>query len=131
MRRFRGESTHKVDKKGRVSIPAPFRRIIEDGDIDKDEESNASCVLVYGRKGRNCLEGYSIDSIEEVDELISKLPRYSRNREIFLMNYGHSIEGLNTSNSRAMEDGALFVIILTFVRYSLHSDGIEGIVSVC
>ncbi len=82
MRRFRGESIHKVDKKGRVSIPAPFRRIIEDGDSDKLEGTNASCVLVYGRKGRNCLEGYSIDAIEEVDELISKLPRYSRNREI-------------------------------------------------
>ena len=82
MRRFRGESIHKVDKKGRVSIPAPFRRIIEEGDSDKDELSNASCVLIYGRKGRNCLEGYSLDSIEEVDELISKLPRYSRNREI-------------------------------------------------
>ena len=28
-RRFRGESDHKVDSKGRVSIPASFRRVIE------------------------------------------------------------------------------------------------------
>ncbi|MEP4311011.1 MAG: MraZ, partial [Lentilitoribacter sp.] len=28
-RRFRGESDHKVDTKGRVSIPASFRRVIE------------------------------------------------------------------------------------------------------
>ena len=28
-RRFRGESHHKVDTKGRVSIPASFRRVLE------------------------------------------------------------------------------------------------------
>ena len=33
-RRFRGESVHKVDAKGRVSIPAAFRRVLEDGDPD-------------------------------------------------------------------------------------------------
>ena len=31
-RRFRGESHHKVDAKGRVSIPASFRRVIEASD---------------------------------------------------------------------------------------------------
>ena len=31
-RRFRGESVHKVDAKGHVSIPAPFRRVLEEGD---------------------------------------------------------------------------------------------------
>ncbi|MDT2073578.1 MAG: cell division/cell wall cluster transcriptional repressor MraZ, partial [Planktomarina sp.] len=30
-RRFRGESHHKVDSKGRVSIPALFRRVLELG----------------------------------------------------------------------------------------------------
>ena len=32
--RFRGESVHKVDQKGRVSVPASFRRVIEEGDPD-------------------------------------------------------------------------------------------------
>ena len=82
MRRFRGESVHKVDGKGRVSIPASFRRVIEEGDPDFTADLNPSCVLVYGRKGRNCLEGYSITSMTEVDDLVSRLPRYSRNREI-------------------------------------------------
>ncbi|MCK4861351.1 MAG: cell division/cell wall cluster transcriptional repressor MraZ, partial [Rhodobacteraceae bacterium] len=30
-RRFRGKSVHKVDAKGRVSIPASFRRVLEEG----------------------------------------------------------------------------------------------------
>ena len=81
-RRFRGESVHKVDSKGRVSIPAPFRRVLEEGDPDWVPGGNPTLVLVYGRKGRNCLEGYSVRAIEEVDDMISTLPRYSRDREI-------------------------------------------------
>ena len=81
-RRFRGESVHKVDGKGRVSIPAPFRRVLEEGDPDWTSGSNPNLVLVYGRKGRNCLEGYSMKSMEEVDDMISALPMYSPDREV-------------------------------------------------
>ncbi|MEO1552115.1 MAG: division/cell wall cluster transcriptional repressor MraZ [Pseudomonadota bacterium] len=81
-RRFRGESNHKVDAKGRVSIPAPFRRVLEEGDPDWSPGANPNLVLVYGRKGRKCLEGYSMRSMEEVDDMVSALPRYSREREI-------------------------------------------------
>ncbi len=82
MRRFRGESLHKVDSKGRVSIPAQFRRVLEEADPDFKAGLNPSCVLVHNRKSKKCLEGYSISSINEVDDLVSNLPRYSREREI-------------------------------------------------
>ena len=82
MRRFRGESLHKVDSKGRVSIPAQFRRVLEEGDPDFKAGLNPSCVLVHNQKSKKCLEGYSISSIREVDDLVSELPRYSREREI-------------------------------------------------
>ena len=82
MRRFRGESLHKVDTKGRVSIPAQFRRVLEESDPDFKAGFNPSCVLVHNRKSKKCLEGYSIASINEVDDLVSKLPHYSREREI-------------------------------------------------
>ena len=81
-RRFRGESLHKVDLKGRVSIPAPFRRVLEDGDPEFKTGSNPNFVIVYGGVKTHCLEAYTINSISTVDQLISKLPRFSREREI-------------------------------------------------
>ena len=49
MRRFRGEAENKVDSKGRVSIPAPFRRVLEEGDPDWSNGVNPNFVIVYGR----------------------------------------------------------------------------------
>ncbi len=80
-RRFRGESVHKVDAKGRVSIPAPFRRVLEEGDPDWKPDQNPNLVIVYGRPGRACLECFTLRAIEEIDDMISALPRFSRDRE--------------------------------------------------
>ena len=52
MRRFRGEAENKVDAKGRISIPAPFRRILEEGDPDWSSGLNPNLVIVYGRRNR-------------------------------------------------------------------------------
>ena len=81
-RRFRGESLHKVDTKGRVSVPAAFRRVLEEGDPDFTGGSFPNFVIVYGGVRGNCLEGYTISAITKVDKLISKMPRFSRDREI-------------------------------------------------
>ncbi|MDC3107868.1 division/cell wall cluster transcriptional repressor MraZ [Paracoccaceae bacterium] len=82
IKRFRGESLHKVDTKGRVSVPAAFRRVIEEGDPDFTGGSYPNFVVVYGGVRGNCLEGYTISAISKVDILISKMPRFSRDREI-------------------------------------------------
>lgn len=79
-RRFRGESSHKVDSKGRVSIPAPFRRVLEEADPDWTDGLNPNLVLVYGGKTRNFIEGYTMASMAEVDDKIAALPRGSKRR---------------------------------------------------
>ena len=71
-----------MDAKGRVSVPAAFRRVLEEGDPDFRGDSSPNFVIVYGGVRGNCLEGYTISSISKVDKLISKLPRFSRDREI-------------------------------------------------
>lgn len=80
-RRFRGESVHKVDSKGRVSIPAAFRRVLEEGDPDFVSGGQATLILMYGRKAGVCLEGYSVTGIEKIDDMIEDLPPFSSERE--------------------------------------------------
>jgi len=81
-RRFRGESIHKVDGKGRVSIPAAFRRVLEENDPDYAPGLNPNLIIVYGNINRKFLEGFSIASMNEVDEKIAALPRGSKARRM-------------------------------------------------
>ena len=81
-RRFRGESHHKVDSKGRVSIPATFRRVLEASDPNWRDGDNPELVIVYGDHRRSYLECYTIDAIEEVDAKIARLPRGSVERKM-------------------------------------------------
>lgn len=81
-RRFRGESRHKVDAKGRVSIPALFRRVLEARDPDWTDGLRPQLVIVYGDHRRKYLECYSIEEIDAVDEKISRMPRGSSGRRM-------------------------------------------------
>ncbi|OSP55002.1 division/cell wall cluster transcriptional repressor MraZ [Pseudoruegeria sp. SK021] len=85
-RRFRGEHTQKVDAKGRVSIPASFRKVIEQSDPDWVEGRAATLIIVYGaanpRVNRNFLECYTVEAMEQIDALIDKMPRGSEDRKI-------------------------------------------------
>ena len=81
-RRFRGESHHKVDAKGRVSIPASFRRVIEASDPNWTSGDAPELVIVYGDHRRNYLECYTMEAIEEVDAKIDALPRGSMERKM-------------------------------------------------
>jgi MraZ protein len=81
-RRFRGESHHKVDAKGRVSIPASFRRVIEAADPNWIDGLSPELVIVYGDHRRNYLECYTMEAIDEVDAKIDALPRGSMERKM-------------------------------------------------
>ena len=79
---FRGESLHKVDGKGRVSIPALFRRVIEASDPNWKEGLNPELIIVYGDHRRHYLECYTVEAMEEVDAKIAALPRGSNERRM-------------------------------------------------
>ncbi|EEX08009.1 protein MraZ [Ruegeria lacuscaerulensis ITI-1157] len=81
-RRFRGESHHKVDAKGRVSIPASFRRVLEASDPNWQPGGNPELVIVYGDHRRKYLECYTMEAIDEVDAKIDALPRGSMQRKM-------------------------------------------------
>lgn len=101
-RRFRGKSVHKVDAKGRVSIPASFRRVLEEGDPDWRSGENPQLVIVHGSKDGQCVEGYSIKSMDEVDDLIEALPHFSAEREYF-----ETILGTDSDYASVDENGRM------------------------
>jgi MraZ protein len=80
-RRFRGESVHKVDTKGRVSIPASFRRVLEEGDPDWEGGKAPSLVIIHGRNERPRLECFTIRAMDEIDAIVSTYPAFSEERE--------------------------------------------------
>lgn len=81
-RRFRGEGLYKVDSKGRVSIPALFRRVIEACDPNWSDRVHPELVIVYGDPRKQYLECYTIEAIEEVDRKIDDMPRGSQERKV-------------------------------------------------
>ncbi|MEM6887977.1 MAG: division/cell wall cluster transcriptional repressor MraZ [Pseudomonadota bacterium] len=81
-RRFRGESHHKVDTKGRVSIPASFRRVVEAADPNWTAGAAPELVIVYGDHRRSYLECYTMEAIEQVDSKIDALPRGAIERKM-------------------------------------------------
>ena len=83
-RRFRGEYTYKVDAKGRVSIPAAFRRVIEAEDPDFAEASRAQFILVYGEDDQDFLEGYTIEEAQALEDRISRLPNSPLKRRLIM-----------------------------------------------
>lgn len=80
--RFRGEFHQKVDDKGRVSIPAQFRRVLQSGDPDWADGKRPEFVIVYGNANRRYLECYTMDAIAEVDDKIAAMPRGSVERRM-------------------------------------------------
>ncbi|MGB0498457.1 MAG: division/cell wall cluster transcriptional repressor MraZ [Rubricella sp.] len=80
-RRFRGEWRHKVDGKGRVSVPAPFRKVLAADDSERAADDPVAVTLIYGRKDRACLEGFSVNGISRIDTLIDQMPVFSPERE--------------------------------------------------
>jgi MraZ protein len=82
-----------VDAKGRVSIPAPFRRVIEASDPDWKDGLRPNIVIVYGPESQNWLDVYSMEAINEMDEQISLMQRGSPQRlMIEELMYGQSFE---------------------------------------
>ena len=81
-RRFRGQFHQKVDAKGRVSIPALFRRVIEACDPDWTDGQRPNLVIHFGPRTQPFLTGYTIEAMDDIDRRIDALPRGSQARRV-------------------------------------------------
>ena len=73
-RRFRGESDHKVDAKGRVSVPALFRRVLDQG------EAPGTLILIPNLRGADCVEGFTQEFIDRIARSIGRMKPFSKQR---------------------------------------------------
>lgn len=78
--RFRGTSTHKVDGKGRVSIPADFRRVLDSGDADREPGTNPSVILLFGDHRNPWFDCYTVAAMEEIDAQIEAMDEGDEDR---------------------------------------------------
>ncbi len=68
---FRGNFSHAVDDKGRVSLPSEFRNILE-------RTSEQSVVITnYISEGARCLEGFGIKAWEHFEKKLREKSRFS------------------------------------------------------
>ncbi|MBX7145268.1 MAG: division/cell wall cluster transcriptional repressor MraZ [Oligoflexia bacterium] len=100
---FRGNFTHAIDAKGRVNLPAEFRRILA--------ESNEHAVVLtnYISDGSRCLEGFGAGAWAEFENKLRAKSRFSAKLQ--------KLE--NFYLSRASEcpiDGAGRILIPTYLR---------------
>lgn len=96
-RRFRGESTCKVDAKGRFFLPPSFRRAVEASDPNFQPGQRPELVIVYGDERRDFLEGYTIEAMDALDAKISRL-RNSDLKEELLQLYSSNVSPTEVDN---------------------------------
>ncbi|EJW13153.1 Cell division protein MraZ [Rhodovulum sp. PH10] len=77
MDRFVGNFTARLDSKGRVSIPAPFRAVLA-----RDGFEGLYC---YPSLDRPAVDAGGHALLAEIDSLIARFPPYSDEREEFLV----------------------------------------------
>lgn len=71
---FRGEFNQKVDGKARVSVPAPFRRVIEAGDPGATDGRSKFVIVYGGGSQRRFLECHTIQGMTDLEARIKLMP---------------------------------------------------------
>jgi len=110
-RSFRGRFSQKVDAKGRVSVPARFRRLLEAGDpdwrqavADGQTDARPMFTIVFGDDDQNYFECYTVESIEEIDEQIAELfsPGDPQRKDLQELYHENSLEAEIDNDGRVM-----------------------------
>ena len=120
-RRFLGIHPGKVDPKGRVSIPFKFRRVLEADDPDFPSTGKATLCIAHGHPDRPYLEGFSVQSLDELHNRIDALPSnhphknmlvdlyYSRVEEFSFDDAGRIVLPQNRRDMIGLVEDAVFV----------------------
>lgn len=92
-RRFRSTYHQKVDGKGRVSVPASFRRVIELGDPEWTDGLRPNFIIVFGLKYQKRLDCFTIKAMEEIEDRIDMMHPGSEDRkQMERIYHAHALE---------------------------------------
>lgn len=72
---FLSKYINKVDKKGRVSVPAPYRSILA-------KEDNGG-IIAYPSFRNKCIEACGMSRLQNLNDIIAALDPYSSERDAF------------------------------------------------
>jgi MraZ protein len=70
---FFDQLTSKVDKKGRVSLPAAHRAELAKGDPECVDGKNPRMILIHSRSHEHCARGYTVKAYKKIRKRISKM----------------------------------------------------------
>ncbi len=76
MKIFLSRYINNVDKKGRTSVPAPYRAVT-------NPSHDFSGIVVYPSIKHRCIEACGMDRLEELSRIIQNLDPYSEERDAF------------------------------------------------
>lgn len=96
---FRGNPTHKVDAKGRVSIPADFRRVLDACDPNREPGSQPRFVLCFGDTRFPYYTVLTMSGMAEISERIAEMDEGDPDREALEDYYYTTAETLNVDDS--------------------------------
>lgn len=68
---FRGNFTHSLDPKGRISLPSEFRKVLS------DIEEEAVVLTNYISDGARCLEGFGLKAWKDFEAKLREKSRFS------------------------------------------------------
>jgi MraZ protein len=80
--RFQGESLNKVDGKGRISLPAKFRRALQAGDSRSGPGGAARLYIAYGNPTTDNVECLSGDYYDDLVARIEAMDDGESEREV-------------------------------------------------
>jgi len=78
---FRSEFYQTVDKKARMTIPAEFRKTLEEEDPATEAKPRSRVYMVYGGASRNFVECYSVRGADQLAARIDEMEWGSEDRE--------------------------------------------------
>jgi MraZ protein len=70
---FVSNFTNKIDRKGRVSVPAPYRQILA--------AKGSETVVLYPHPKHPAIEGSGMDWLEDYAARVAQLPEYDEDRD--------------------------------------------------